>query len=465
MGLSTGGFRLCTDRESKMGFVVRFVPFVCLTVLFSASATFAQINNGSAEKAGRAAPAQLEKDHSAASDAIPPGTTITMQNWERYRQYMPDGMVALFQGKYFWKMPADISMEVGPTVLHPLPPNYLAATEKYSGQVRTVELPNGGLNLTGYKGGIPFPTPAEPHKGWKVLANLWFRYIPHVAVNQGCYVDSYHSVNCNAGVLIFRQLSFNTDPGIPATIPGSEGKFFTDYFEVVEPEQDRYNTSLKIDYTDLARPEDAYVFLPTLRRFQPVSALARCSPTAGSDTTADDFRGGYDINMTQVKVDFLGEKKILNLQGFTMPAGGYPDDFDLPLGWPTPSWGKWQLRDVYVISDTKLPEFARGYCYGKRVMYIDKHFYGLLWEDLNDAQEQPWKFLAVFRPAREAPGIGPVDEALSYEESIWDIQKQHATFFTDPPGDKPLYLNEQTPASYLDVTRYTTPSGLTMIMR
>ena len=33
--------------------------------------------------------------------AIPAGTKITMQNWQQYKQFMPEGMVALFEGKYF----------------------------------------------------------------------------------------------------------------------------------------------------------------------------------------------------------------------------------------------------------------------------------------------------------------------------------------------------------------------------
>jgi hypothetical protein len=444
----------------------------CLTVVFSSNSSLATPGQETLDKGNRlTAPsgsAMQRSEDGSIGATLPPGTVITMQNWQRYKQYMPDGMVALFEGEYFWKMPADVSMEVGPTIIHPLPPNYLAATEKYSNQVRIVELAGSGLNLTGYQGGIPFPSPAEPHKGWKILANLWFRYIPHIAVDtygQGCYVDGYGNINCNAGILIFRQLSFNTDPGVPATIPGGEDKYFTDYFETVEPEQDRYNANLKIDYADLARPEDSYVFLPALRRYRPVSALARCAPSFGSDTTPEDFRGGFDSNVTQVKADFVSEKKILNLMGFDMPSTGFPNDFDMPLGWPMPSWGKWQVRDVYVLNVSKLPQFAGGYCYGKRIMYVDKHFYGLLWEDLYDPQNRPWKFLAVFRPARQAPGIGPVDEALSYDESIWDIQRRHATFFCDPPAGHPLYLNEQAPASYLDVSRYTTPSGLTMIMR
>src|SRR5215831_17230206 len=63
-------------------------------------------------------------DSAAAVTGIAPGTIITMQNWQSYRQFMPDGMAAMFEGKYFWKMPPDIQMEVAPTMLTPLPRNY-----------------------------------------------------------------------------------------------------------------------------------------------------------------------------------------------------------------------------------------------------------------------------------------------------------------------------------------------------
>jgi hypothetical protein len=51
-----------------------------------------------------------------AHDAIPIGTKITMRNWQQYRQFMPEGMSALFEGKYFWRMPADVEMNIGPTL-------------------------------------------------------------------------------------------------------------------------------------------------------------------------------------------------------------------------------------------------------------------------------------------------------------------------------------------------------------
>src|SRR5215469_7098245 len=97
----------------------------------------------------------------ASSETIAPGTAITMANWQQYRTFMPDGMAALFEGKYFWKMPPDVRIEIGPTVILPLARNYLAATEKNAQAVRLIELPNGGLTLDNYRGGIPFPNPVE----------------------------------------------------------------------------------------------------------------------------------------------------------------------------------------------------------------------------------------------------------------------------------------------------------------
>ncbi len=113
-----------------------------------------------------ASPAAASQDHQAAAGAdhaspgtaaIPPGTVITMSNWRQFQDYMPDGMISLFEGKYSWKMPADVEMDVGPTVINPLPKGYLDATEKGASQVRLVTLPDGGLNVGGFPGSLPLP--------------------------------------------------------------------------------------------------------------------------------------------------------------------------------------------------------------------------------------------------------------------------------------------------------------------
>lgn len=405
---------------------------------------------------------------SSAQDTIAPGTQITMQNWQNYQQFMPDGMVSLFQGRYYWKMPPDVEMDVGPTVIRALPKDYLEATEKYSAQVKIVDLGGGGLTLQNYQGGRPFPDAQEPHKGWKILANVWFRYLPHLLVDTygtGCYQDSYGSINCSADEIVYRQLSFNTDPGVPTNVPGAEGKFYTEWVMTVEPEHEKYNASLTISYADLSKPENVYIFIPSLRRYQPVSAAARCAPSSGSDATADDYRFGFDSNLTQMQVEYIAQKKILALVDADIPKTNFPEGYDMPLGWPKPSWGKWQMRDVDVISVSKIPSQAAGYCYGKRVMYVDRSFSAPLWEDLYDGQMRPWKFLGLFLRTLDLPAIGPVNATGSQVEAYWDIQNNHSTFFSDPAVSHPFYVNEQAPKDYSDLAKYATPGGLDEIMR
>jgi hypothetical protein len=404
-------------------------------------------------------------DHSLRSaDSIPPGTVITMQNWQNYRQFMPDGMAALFEGKYFWKMPPDVQMQVAPTTIVPLPKNYLAATEKYAGQVRIVELSGGGLALQGYRGGIAFPNPQEPHRGWKVLMNLWYRYAPHLLVVEHgwtCAIDSSGNSNCETYQVVDRQLSFSTDLSPDPPVPGD--KYFTSWFMELEPEQVKYTASLNINYVDLSRPEDVYAFLPSLRRYQPLASSGRCAETEGMDWTAEDFRSGLDSTMAELQANYLSHRKILALVDFRAPDNPFPDGFFMPLVWPKPSWAKWQLRDVDVIEVSKIPSKAAGYCYGKRVMYIDSHNFSPLWEELYDTRMNLWKFQTTLPQRVEVPGIGPVVTPGVDIELIWDVQRNHASAGGESAGS--VYVNEQAPADFQDMARYTTPAGLNMIMR
>jgi hypothetical protein len=399
---------------------------------------------------------------------IPPGTTITLQNCQQYQKYMPDGMVALFQGKYFWKMPDDVSMEVGPTIIHPLPTGYREATEKYAGQTKIIKKPDGQTEIIGYQGGLPFPHPADPEKGWKVLANLWFRYMPHLLVDTygtGCLQNRFGSISCSADQIVYRQLNYNTDPGIPATTPGAGDKYYTEWVMTVAPENKKYNASLTISYTDITKPQDSYVFIPSLRRYQPVSSEARCSPSEGNDVTSDDYRFGFNGVIGQFQADYLGARQVLTLTDYEMPKTDFPEGFAMPLGWPKPAWGKWQVRDVDVIDVRKIPSMVSGYCYGRRVIYVDRQFHAPVWEELYDAHLKLWKIMAIFAHVLVAPQIGPVNSTGSEFEAIWDIQNSHATYFIDPSGGNAFYLNEQAPKQFDDVAKYSTPGGLGQIMR
>src|SRR5438874_13505986 len=98
----------------------------------------------------------------------------------------------------------------------------------------------------------------------------------------------------------------------------------------------------------------------------------------------------------------------------------------MPLMWPKPSWSLWQLRDVDVISVEKIPSKASGYCYGKRIMYVDARTSTPLWEELYDPDGRLWKFLAIFPQRVNDPETGPVLAPGAELSLIWDIQRNHA---------------------------------------
>jgi len=408
----------------------------------------------------------------AAEASFAPGAIITMQNWETYRQFMPDGMAALFAGSYFWKIPADVQLEVGPTALHPLPKGYLVATVKYGRQTRLVHLANGGYNVAEYIAGEPFPNPSDPDKGWKILADVWYRYIPHLIVgtpdNMGvsCSQDRLGSISCSRSILVERQLMHNTDPGLPVSDPHLTGEEYTEWNMVEEPEELRYSASLTIFPADLARPQEVYLFRPDLRRTLRVSSSSRCHPLSGSDYTEDDVRFGFNGNITQFTAAFLRAQKILAMINRNTEGGVFPTNYDMPLGWPKPSWGKWELRDAYVIDVRRAPAFNAGYCYGKRIMYVDQQSMAPLWEDLYDQSLKLWKVYLLTLRARELPDLGIVDSSGSSLNMIWDVQHEHASYFRSEDGRGHEWLvNQQVPPLYDDVVRYSTPGGLSAIMR
>ncbi|HVN91905.1 MAG TPA: DUF1329 domain-containing protein [Candidatus Binataceae bacterium] len=409
----------------------------------------------------------LAADQSAsAKDTIAPGTAITMENWQQYKDFMPEGMVALFEGKYFWKMPPDIRIEIAPTELHPLPKNYLEATEKYSGQVKISEQPDGSLRLLNYMGGVPFPDPQEPHRGWKVLEDLWLRYSPNLLVDRhepGCAIDSSGNLSCQIFDAVNRQLAYNTDKGVPTALPAPDAPFLTEWFMMLEPENQKYTTFLVISYADQSRPDDTYVFLPSLRRYQRVSSAARCAENSGMDFTYEDFHSGFDSNLTELQADYLTHKKMIALTDPVPTGKPFPEGYFMPLAWPMPSWAKWQVRDVDVIDVRKIPSKAQGYCYGKRIMYIDSHFHAPLWQEIYDSKMQPWKFYEVAPQKIDVPGIGPQNGAEGDLETVWNLKDNHATWGAENP--ETLQANENAPKEYQDLERYTTPAGLNLIMR
>jgi Protein of unknown function (DUF1329) len=70
------------------------------------------------------------------------------------------------------------------------------------------------------------------------------------------------------------------------------------------------------------------------------------------------------------------------------------------------SWGPWSLRDVWVIDVRRIPRLTLGYCYGKRIMYVDKKFAHELWSDLYDVNMKLWKVFTIEASSKVINGVG-----------------------------------------------------------
>jgi len=405
---------------------------------------------------------------------IAPGTVITTQNWRKYKQFMTPGMIGLFEGKWFWKMPSDVQMPVRKTKIYPLPPNYVAATEKFGHQTKVVHLANGHNDVANYVAGLPFPNPQAPDKGYKILANVWYSYVPHLYVNtptneaSSCTQDRYHNIACTKLIFVYRQEGYNTDPGIPRNDPRAKGVWFTEWLMVEEPEQSKYTANLIVFHKNNQLPQDSYVFVPALRRSLRLSVTARCAPVVGSDFVQDDYKTtGFNGGLALFDSKFLGTRKILQMGAdYANVTGNYPKNYYMPLGLATPAWGKWELRDVNAIDVRRVPSERPGYCYGSRIMYVDNAFWYAIWQEIYDSNMKLWKiFMGPGAHVVNVPKIGRV-VTNSYSGCGIDVQNSHETCFSSiNKAGRDAMFNDDAPAEYHNYTRYATPGGLMQIMR
>jgi hypothetical protein len=119
----------------------------------------------------------------------------------------------------------------------------------------------------------------------------------------------------------------------------------------------------------------------------------------------------------------------------------------------------------------RIPSQRAGYCYGSRVMYVDKEFMHQLWEEIYDSNLKLWKIVRIhLHPADKTQSKGQTYYSLpgSLIESYWDLQNDHKSdvFTANPNGttDAVTY-NANAPVEYNNITRYSTPGGLMQIMR
>jgi hypothetical protein len=421
---------------------------------------------------------------SALPAAIPSGTTITNQNWQQYRQFMSAGLIAMFEGTHFWHLPQDLRLEVGPTTSIPLPKKYLEDSDRYSAQVKLTPTAGGGYVPTGYVAGLPFPHPLKGDpalSGQRIFWDSYYRYQPRVqaAPNFSYSLDAFGNATQNSEVkTVMSQLAFLSDVDFPNLVPGSAGYYLVKYFEQVAPELGKYTTILDLAPADPTRLDELYEYIPTLRRSLRLSQAARCAPVFGSDYLIDDENDGPPGLPQLFQIDYLGQKKILALEhavpaSFDSPGRSrqLSDDYYYPgsvgfVPFPKPAMGKWELRDTYVLSLRRLPSAADGYCYSRRVMYVDaENYFGAGELDLYDPAGKLFKTQMVFLYPAPIPKTGHDVAELASGPNVGFLVNFTDRHVTTQIGSQACVNSDCEKDGYLDIRRYASPEALMKIVR
>ncbi|HLH78326.1 MAG TPA: DUF1329 domain-containing protein [Candidatus Binataceae bacterium] len=407
---------------------------------------------------------------------IPAGTVITQENWQQYKDYMNIPLQHMFMSTSpvsGW--PHGARAVVGPTISYPPPSAYIAATEKYSKQVKLVKVPNGSYAVEGYVAGQPFPNldPSDPLAGYKLVYDFYYAHevTIRVAVRYQVFdFDRYGNESPLHALVTNYQWMHNIDAGYPMNLPGAN-YYQSGVAEQLDPEQIKYITALTIVWDNPDRFPDAYVFLPSLRRSLRLSTNARCAPFQGQDFSNDDVTP-VPLPPTWFKAEFSGSRRLLQFifkpDPKTRRASEERANYYFTKGNFVPKdslfGAGWQLRDTYILRMQRLPQYQRGYCYSDRVQYLDKESAENLTAYGNwDQNGKFWRaFITFAMPTKEDDGwyLFP-GSAWSHDNC--DYQSDHCSNILAPADG--AFINHEVPTQYANRTLYGTPQGLQEIMR
>lgn len=334
-----------------------------------------------------------------------------------------------------------LKLEVGTYRRVSQPPPFVAATRRYSSQVK---LAADSVHLIGHVAGLPFPSISSKdsqagtkhvlnHAAAMAMDDLDIRNFRcrsgSVGVNgQGMKADRDFKVEH------FRRLFFRERLSV-APLPEMPNKDGVRYKEGMQPFSSPFDMRGTLisafRYLDPAREDDTWMHVSRPKRIRRISQVQRSVAPSGQDMDFDSF-AGFSGNPASMKWRYLGVKTIL------APF----HDTTLPVTWRQGvvdflHEGSWEPRDVYIVEG--LP-FSRESAYARRILYIDKESYRIAYSEMYDWGGELWKVWINNHMFAKSPMAG-ARYAFDYEvgfipsASMIDLKRAHATACAFPAAD------------------------------
>lgn len=313
------------------------------------------------------------------------GDKIGPQNWEEAKDIVPQNLLKRIKAGYV--------MEIAPPSHYRTVKEFTDATEKYSGQVK---ISADGNTLIGYVAGLPFPKidPADSQAGEKAMWNYWFRWRGDDSLTGGArgeekiarFAIEQDGSERRADIKtrwLFPTRRVTLDP--KPTIPGSTHIYAMQFRVDDYPRDNAGTTLLEIRYHDPNTADDSWIYLPSLRRIRRLTTTQRCQTLAPSEFNFDDIQG-FNGKINYFTYKFLGSKTVpIIYRQQNVPAKRNKGDY-LPLE------EKWELHESAIV---EIKSKDPGYCYPKKVLYLNKETwrpdYAMMW----DRKGEYWKEMFI----------------------------------------------------------------------
>ena len=344
--------------------------------------------------------AQQAEDSGVAGPKFKEGDTITMDNVESIKPYLPP---EFWNNRDFFFYDG-MKMQIGPAFRDYSPAKeYVEATNKFKGQPKI----GPDDSLENYTAGQPFPMEeinckGDPQAGAKIIWNFdrqWdgdgsrSRYF-YSYWDRGEQLPLYYEGTSKTIALANRVEKEYLD--------GQDGDLFRGEkrqrafgVEVTAPFDARGIALMTYRYKSadapqsVAKNDDTWVYVPTLRRVRRISAAQRTDAVSGTDFTFDDLRSFAGIP-PQYSWECLGEMDIIAPMNSAVKAYPYTKDHNFgPYGLSYAD-DRWELRKaVKIRMKPKNPDHP----YHHKDIYIDKQTMAPLYSFAYDQKEELWKII------------------------------------------------------------------------
>ncbi len=335
---------------------------------------------------------------SFAQEMPKPGMTIDKSNYKKYAHLFPEEWAQAFEDGFGGIM-SPIHFNVTATKPAPEPKAFLDLSAKNKGKFGL----DAQGNLTGgwAYDGFPFPDLDRNDKNFaiKYMWNFQARYIWDDHHDNGISYERRRGEDLRYKMLeqiwiyFKNRIICNPNP----VMPTPNGLFRAQLLHFKTPDSIKNTMNLSYRYADPKKPDDTYIYLPSMRRVLRAEAGQRSTPLLGSTQALDDFNG-FDGNTNEFTYTLVKEQKVLAIMR------GVKLTQKEAMGWnkkdvPFPYDG-YEIRDAYVI-DIK-PKDPR-YPQSKKRVWIDKEARQVLYTIAWDRAGKVWK---VWQEAYKSIPVG-----------------------------------------------------------